>query len=45
MNPTVMDVAAKLQEIQELSKDLDERSAQMVESLCASIIVVFAEAQ
>lgn len=45
MNQTVLDVAAKLQEIQALTQDLDERSTQMIEELCASILVVFSEAK
>lgn len=45
MNQTVLDVVEKLQEIQALTQDLDERSTQMVEELCASILVVFTESK
>lgn len=47
MNPQLTAaVAAKLQEVQQLCEgNLDERSQEMIESLCASIIVVVAESK
>ncbi|EOR9073960.1 hypothetical protein FOI42_RS02470 [Escherichia coli] len=45
MSSQKVDLVLKLQEIQALAKNLDEKSTKMVDDLCASILVVFAEAE
>ena len=43
MSNQKIDLVVKLQEIQELAKSLDEKRAAAVDSLCATILTVFAD--
>lgn len=45
MSTQKVDLVLKLQEIQELAKNLDHKSTKMVDDLCASILVVFSESE
>ncbi|HBB3761146.1 hypothetical protein ACRYKS_19950 [Escherichia coli] len=43
MSNQKIDLVVKLQEIQALAKDLDEKHAAAVDSLCATILTVFTD--